>query len=61
MVTSPSTASWGRSGLFYWYSIGPLHQFIFAGVLRLIAGAARPGGSVEGDENIIRRTTTTEY
>ena len=36
----------GMSGLLYWYGIYPLHQFVFAGMLRNIARAAKlpPGG-----------------
>ena len=37
----------GLFGLCYWYSIWPLHQFIFAGMLRRIAEAA----SAEGLKN----------
>jgi len=33
----------GLFGLCYWYSIWPLHQFIFAGMLRRIAEAAASG------------------
>jgi len=33
----------GLFGLFYWYSIWPLHQFIFTGMLRRIAEAATTG------------------
>lgn len=31
----------GLSGLLYWYGIYPLHQFVFAGMLRNLASAAR--------------------
>jgi uncharacterized protein YbjT (DUF2867 family) len=31
----------GLAGLLYWYSIFPLHQFVFAGMLRNIANAAK--------------------
>ena len=31
----------GLSGLLYWYSVFPLHQFVFAGMLRGIARAAQ--------------------
>ena len=34
----------GLFGLCYWYSIWPLHQFIFAGMLRRIAEAATANG-----------------
>ena len=30
----------GLSGLLYWYSVYPLHQLVFAGMLRGIARAA---------------------
>jgi hypothetical protein len=30
----------GLAGLAYWYSAYPLHQFVFAGMLRGIAHAA---------------------
>ncbi len=30
----------GLPGLLYWYALYPLHQFIFAGMLRGIAAAA---------------------
>jgi len=32
----------GLSGLLYWYGIYPLHQFVFAGMLRNLARAAQP-------------------
>ena len=35
----------GLSGLTYWYAVWPLHQFVFAGMLRGIANAA--GKSVD--------------
>jgi hypothetical protein len=31
----------GLSGLLYWYGIYPLHQCVFAGMLRNVAGAAQ--------------------
>lgn len=31
----------GVTGLLYWYGIDPLHQLVFAGVLRNVARAAR--------------------
>ena len=37
----------GLFGLCYWYSIWPLHQFIFAGMLRRIAEAATSGRFAE--------------
>lgn len=36
----------GLSGLAYWYGIWPLHQFVFAGMLRRIAEAATTGQAV---------------
>ena len=30
----------GLFGLFYWYGIYPLHQMVFAGMLRKLASAA---------------------
>ena len=44
------TAMFDPAGLFgvcYWYLIWPLHQFVFAGMLRRIAEAATSGGVVE--------------
>ena len=38
------TAIFDASGLFglvYWYALYPLHRFVFAGMLRGIAGRAR--------------------
>lgn len=34
----------GLFGIAYWYSVWPLHQFVFAGMLRRIAAAAENGG-----------------
>jgi Na+(H+)/acetate symporter ActP len=31
----------GLSGLLYWYGIYPLHQFVFAGMLRNLTRAAK--------------------
>ncbi|MEQ1891242.1 MAG: SDR family oxidoreductase [Planctomycetota bacterium] len=33
----------GLFGLFYWYSVWPLHQYVFAGMLRALARAAESG------------------
>jgi len=42
----------GFSGLLYWYGIWPLHQLVFAGMLRGIAaaGCALPSGSRAEEE-----------
>ena len=42
----------GLFGLCYWYAIWPLHQFIFAGMLRRIAAAATssPNGNSDADK-----------
>jgi len=37
------TAMFDPVGLCYWYSVWPLHQFIFAGILRRIAETAESG------------------
>ena len=34
----------GLFGLVYWYSLYPLHQLVFGGMLRNIAKAAQLGG-----------------
>ncbi len=34
----------GLGGLVYWYALWGIHQFVFAGMLRNIARAARAGG-----------------
>lgn len=34
----------GLWGLTYWYGVWPLHQIVFAGMLRGIARAAEKGG-----------------
>jgi hypothetical protein len=34
----------GLAGLVYWYGIYPLHQFVFAGMLRNLARAAMKNG-----------------
>lgn len=42
----------GLTGLLYWYAIWPLHQLIFAGMLRNLARAAEagcPGGKAPGN------------
>jgi hypothetical protein len=40
----------GLSGLVYWYGIYPLHQLVFAGMLRGIAAAGkRAGGRLTQD------------
>jgi uncharacterized protein YbjT (DUF2867 family) len=33
----------GLAGLLYWYALYPIHQFIFAGMLRRLAAAAKEG------------------
>lgn len=38
----------GLFGLCYWYSVWPLHQFIFAGMLRRIADAANSDSAISG-------------
>jgi uncharacterized protein YbjT (DUF2867 family) len=38
----------GLPGLLYWYALFPVHQVVFAGMLRGIAGAARPTGDSTG-------------
>lgn len=40
----------GLSGLLYWYGIYPLHQFVFAGMLRNLAHAAESEQTVHGRE-----------
>jgi len=35
----------GLTGLMYWYGIYPLHQFVFAGMLRNLARAAERSDS----------------
>ncbi len=42
----------GLFGIVYWYSIWPLHQFIFAGMLRRVAEAGTSGTFVPQTENI---------
>jgi hypothetical protein len=39
----------GLSGLTYWYLLYPLHQFIFAGMLRNIARAAEMAAASRSD------------
>ena len=35
----------GLSGIFYWYLLYPVHEFVFAGMLRNIARIAERGAS----------------
>ncbi|MFN9958848.1 MAG: DUF2867 domain-containing protein [bacterium] len=35
----------GLLGILYWYSVYPLHQFVFEGMLRNLAAAAENGKS----------------
>lgn len=48
----------GLSGLAYWYALYPLHQVVFAGMLRRIAGAVqqagRPGAGGGGQRDAAR-------
>ncbi len=45
----------GLFGLLYWYGVWPLHQFVFAGMLRRIARAAESGPS----GNVTREGSTS--
>jgi uncharacterized protein YbjT (DUF2867 family) len=47
----------GLWGLVYWYSVYPLHQFVFAGMLAGIARAAESGGADGGADAAL----TTRY
>lgn len=49
----------GLAGRFYWYGVWPLHQFVFAGMLRNIAQASltaesQPSGSMNDDQQYQR-------
>ena len=46
----------GLWGLLYWYSLVPVHGFIFGGMLRNIAAAATAGRSGHGTANIADKT-----
>jgi uncharacterized protein YbjT (DUF2867 family) len=46
----------GLFGLCYWYGIYPLHQFVFAGMLRRIAAAAVSGRFYHQSDDQIART-----
>ena len=41
----------GLSGLLYWYGIYPLHQFVFAGMLRNLVRAAQSQGTSQRRED----------
>jgi uncharacterized protein YbjT (DUF2867 family) len=47
----------GLFGLCYWYSVWPLHQFIFAGMLRRIAATATSADSVDSKEDNVAMTS----
>ncbi len=46
----------GLGGLAYWYALYPLHQFIFAGMLRNIARAAESAAAIEMQESPARNS-----
>jgi uncharacterized protein YbjT (DUF2867 family) len=47
----------GLSGLLYWYGIYPLHQLVFAGMLRGIGEAARSAGIAADPPDAMRDST----
>lgn len=50
----------GLFGLAYWYSVWPLHQFVFAGMLRAVVEAATAGRFENFKDDTSKKTSTVE-
>jgi hypothetical protein len=49
----------GLFGLVYWYGISPLHFFVFSGMLRNIARAAKSGDGTQSSPDAVTQLSST--